>query len=106
MNIHDSVSRISTKRIVHVPRGSWRHQDAYRLNEYHAEILADGRAVYHLTWSSHKLSYPQLRRQGLTSLRHGGQHNQPVPRAVAVVMLGRRETARLERRGVRFVGEI
>lgn len=71
---------LAPKRIVTVPRGSWKWQNAYRVVEYRVHKTNKGKYI----WQFHqaitgKHSLPQLRRMGHGGLPVGGTHNHPLP---------------------------
>lgn len=67
-------------RVVHVPRGGWRWQNAFRVQAYTIRTTRDGRRIYTLSRIlTGKLSAPQLSRLGYGSLPYGSLHNTPAP---------------------------
>ena len=67
-----------TARVVSVPRGSWRWQNAYTISHYQPYRTRDGRWIWRSIGRQRgKWSAPQLRRAGI-SLDHGSLHNRPL----------------------------
>jgi hypothetical protein len=70
-------------RIIQVPRGSWRWQNAYAVARYRPQQTKDGRWI----WKSvgrltGKLSLPQLRKTDYRGLPFGSLHNRPIADAL------------------------
>jgi hypothetical protein len=75
----ESISSRKTYRVVTVPRGSWRWQDAFRVVRYRVRQARDGRALWYAAENvTGKMSMPQLRGLGWGDTPRGTLHHRPV----------------------------
>jgi hypothetical protein len=106
MTNHELANRIHCQRIVTTQRGSWKWQDAFRINTYTARLMDDGRVLWETANAGNKVSEPQLREwaksMGYSSLRHGSMHNVPVSYRDAVKCLGAPRARQIENSGWAF----
>jgi hypothetical protein len=65
--------------IIHLPRGSWKWQDAYRVAVYAARRTKKGKWIWvNDGYRTGKASMPQLKKCGYGSLHVGSLHNSPI----------------------------
>lgn len=91
--------------IVSVSQGSWRWQNAYRLNTYRPALANNGMVLWRTLSQGLKRSWPQLHRAGFTcdmDIRRGSLHNKPVTRKEALRVIGSARVRSIEKRGWRF----
>lgn len=72
------VSTFTVHAIVTRQRGSWKYQDAYGVSTYAPKLTKRGVWVWAAVGSHGKYSWPQLRRNGLSSLPLGSKHHRPL----------------------------
>lgn len=72
------VNTLTVQAIVTRQRGSWKYQDAYGISTYAPKQTKTGKWVWEQVGTRGKWSAPQLRRNGLSDLPHGGKHHRPM----------------------------
>lgn len=85
-------------------RGSWRWQDAYRIQSYNIVLSYDtGRVLYKSgARVTGKRSFPQIRAEGIEFDTTGSLHNQPVKFLDAVSAVGYTRAIQLRKNGWKF----
>jgi len=102
MKMKQTAYKIHTRRIVTTQRGSWKWQDAFRVVDYRARLLPDGRVLWESMGNTGKYSEPQLREMGFSNLLHGSLHNKPVSAEKAIESIGARMVQKIEENGWNF----